>query len=292
MFEYVRNYLAAVLGYQPATRMRVVDPVEVVMKGGISIIDSGWTHPLVQHFEHFAIRKHFADVPTIDLGVFRRLKALYWNPSNYKPETGFLDASQVSLIEKMSGTAVREGGKVSVSFEDEIRTAILTAKRTVIDLYDAYVEKEFIETLVSTLKMMELAVAEISAGGGRLPILVIDLLPDFENDEVHDLIRRINRHGCGVMLFRLVYVATPTTKLMSDLHIVERYPLRNKASIFPNWENEAYLATGERVLVKTERNIEQPLWIRGKSNSVMVPSMADYEAGLVEPFGQLQVGRV
>lgn len=145
---------------------------------------------------------------------------------------------------------------------------------------------------MSALKTVELAVAEIAAGGGRLPILVIDLLPDFENDEVHDLVRRINGHGCGVMLFRLVYVATPTTKLMSDLHIVERYPLRNKASIFPNWENEAYLATGERVLVKTERKIEQPLWSRGKSKSVMVPSMADYEGGLVEPFGQLQVGRL
>lgn len=126
MFEYVRNYLAALLEFQPAPRLRVVDPVDVVMKGGISIIDSGWTHPLVQHFEHFAIRKHFADVPTIDLGIFRRLKALYRNPSNYKPDIGFLDASRVSLIEKMSGTEVREGGKVNVSFEDEIRTSTCT----------------------------------------------------------------------------------------------------------------------------------------------------------------------
>lgn len=289
MIEYVKNHVAALLGFEPAPRLRMVDPVDVVMKGGISVIDSGWTHPLVQHFEHFAIRKHFTDVPTIDLGIFRRLKAVYRNPSSFRPDIGFLESSQVVLVEKVPGISVDDVCDANASFEEDIKTAILTVKRTVIDLYDVYLEKEFVETLVSALKTVEFAIVEMAAKGRRLPVLVIDLLPDFENDEVHDLIRRINGYGCGVMLFRLVYVATPTTKIVSDLHIVERYPLRNP--IFSSWENEAYLATGERVLVKTDGKIKRPLWRRANSEAGMVPSLTDYEAGLVEPFGQLQVAR-
>lgn len=291
MIKYVRNSIAALLGFQQATHLRVVDPAGVTMRGGITVIDSGLSHPLVQHFEHSAVREHFSNVPTIDVGTFRTLKAIYRNPSNYKPDIGFLDDSQVALVEKVHGMSVDHAGETNASFEEDIKTAILTVKRTAIDLHDVHVGKEFMETLVSTLRTVELSVAEMAAKGRRLPILVMDILPDFENDEVHDLIKRINNHGCGVMLFRLVYVATPTTKIPSDLHVVERYPLRNKTPTTSSWENEAYLATGERVLVKTDRVIEQPSWRRRKSKTAIVPSLADYDAGIVEPFGKLQLAR-
>jgi hypothetical protein len=184
----------------------------------------------------------------------------------------------------------RDEATLSVPFEERFWKAITTCTKTVVDLDyvwawdDAEIENlrpfneiEPADYLVSALTA---AARETRAGNARAHIYIIEVLSEyFDREDVTAALLALRDAGAAVLYLRRVSSPSPTYDLPADLHIIERYPLKNE------YDDEVVLITEERVVVKAPIwGSRRPEWFKNPMDSKTMPTVAEYNTGRLDEF--------
>lgn len=263
----IKDLFRRASGLKPDT-LRRIDMVEELRSGRLVFADVGRQQPVQDYLYRMAwLDPVISKQPTVELKFSSCTDTLaHYGRQRSEGKLDHLPVDQVSIVRRdgnlrhvHGGSYDRDIASETIPFEDRFRTAITTCTKTIADIYYAWGwddgDKERlqpfneIDTVDYAVRALTTAAREIRAGNAKASIYIIEMLAcECDTEEFTKALLELRDAGAAVLYVRRVESPLPTYDLPADLHLIERYPLKNQ------FDDEVVLITGERVV------IDVPVW--------------------------------
>jgi hypothetical protein len=294
----IKDFLRRTAGWKRDT-LRRIDVAEELKPGRLVFADVGRHQPVQEYLYRMAWWDPVLSLqPTVELKFTTCTDTLAtYGRRRTEGKLDHLPPEQVAMLRR-DCDVVHEGGQSysydeasrAVPFEERFSRAITTCSKTIVDLEyvwgwdDAEMERlrpfnqiEAADYLVSALTA---AAREIRAGNAKALTYIIEVLSgEFDREDIKSALLSLRDAGAAVLFIRRVDSPSPTYDLPADLHIIERYPLKNQ------YADEVVLITEERVVIEgLIYDRRRPEWLRNVSDSKVMPTVAEYNTGRLDAF--------
>lgn len=296
----IKDFLRRLSGWELDT-LRRIDIADELRPGKLIFADVGRHQPVQEYLYRMAWWDPVVSrLPTVELKFSTCTDTLAtYGRWRAEGKLEHLPREQVALIgracnlEHAGGQSFsRNEASMAVPFEERFADAIRTCSKTIVDIDyvwgwdDEEMERlrpfnqiQAADILVTALKAAE---REIRAGSAKAQIYIIEVLSgEFDREDVTSALLSLRDAGAAILFIRRVGSPSPTYDLPADLHIIERYPLKN------SWyADEVVLITEERVVIKgLVYDARRPEWVRrGHGLRMTAPTVAEYNTGRLDPF--------
>lgn len=288
----IKDFLRRASGLKPDT-LRRIDMIEELRPGRLVFADVGRHQPVQEYLYRMAwLDPMISQQPTVELKFSSCTDTLaHYGRQRSEGKLDHLPVDQVSIVRRDGNLKHVHGGGYDrdmasevIPFEDRFRTAITTCTKTIVDLYyawgwdDGEAERlrpfNEIATVDYAVRALRTSAREIRAGNAKASIYVIEMLSDeCDTEEFTRALLELRDAGAAVLYVRRVSSPSPTYDLPADLHLIERYPLKNE------FDDEVVLITGERVVVDVPVwGSRRPRWYRVVPRTKPMPTIAEYNS--------------
>lgn len=288
----IKDIIRRASGLKPDT-LRRIDMIEELRPGRLVFADVGRHQPVQEYLYRMAwIDPVISLLPTVELKFSSGTDTLaHYGRRRSEGKLDHLPVDQVSILRRDANLGHVNGGSYDrviasevVPFEDRFRTAITTCTKTIADIHytwgwddgDAERIRPFNEvaTVDYAIRALTTSAREIRAGNAKASIYIIEMLSgECDTEEFTKALLELRDAGAAVLYVRRVSSPSPTYDLPADLHLIERYPLKNQ------FDDEVVLITGERVVVDVPVwGSRRPRWFRVAPKAKPMPTIAEYNS--------------
>jgi hypothetical protein len=263
----IGDMVARLSGRVKVQGRRALDLEGELRPGRLLLLDSGMHQPVQYHARIMTNLGSLADKRTVEIRSWgfdssrishyerhdrrhreNNRKPHYPNPSG---EFGIVyrkvferDGALVDAIERYS-LENRPAEKVNPVFAAELAESIEAKLKTLVSLEHCLNRDggDMESALVESIDIGIAAVRRAAAEAREAPIFIVDVMKEDDSPAIRDALARLKEAGAAILVVYTVSSPCPMTDMPSDLHMIERYPLKTR------FEDELVLATEEIVVI-------------------------------------------
>lgn len=241
------------LGFNKVPNATAIDIVSALKDGKTVLIDSTLGSPIQRHLKNITGWGDFLNSPTFEL----------WNYDNRVSFEPFKGLEKHRVRHKI----------------DEIRNSIISNQKTVTHINHSTIDvglrasERMIEAIVETAE-------ELWHDEHPLPLFVIELFWRHENEYTLELLKRL-KDITATLVFRTTETSMPTSKISSDIHIVERPEFRK----YLRSDAEVLMKCGTRTVISSHPDASRfKRSINRNHDLETTPSISDFNESFLSPL--------
>lgn len=295
----IKDILRRAAGLKRDT-LRRIDIADELKPGRLIFADVGRHQPIQEYLRRVAWWDPvISRRPTVELASSTVIDTLAtYGRWRSEGKLAHIPSEQVALLRRDCNLVNEGGGAYSCDeasktarFEERLAHAVTTCSKTIVDIGDVWGWDDeqnerlrpFNEISEADLLVGALTVAEreMRAGTAKANTYIIEVLSGVaDRKDVTAALHSLRDAGAAILFIRRATAPMPTYDLPADLHIIERYPLKN-----PLYADEAVLITEERVVVKgLVYGSRRHEWVTSREREMTMPTVAEYNIGRLVPF--------
>lgn len=289
-------------GYRRDT-LRRIDLAEELRPGRLVFADVGRHQPVQEYLYRIAWWDPIISLrPTVELKFETTTDTLAtYGRWRHEGKLDHLPESQVALLQR-DCNLVHAGGQSyssdeesgSVPFSDRFEMAITTCSKTIVDMGRVWGYEDERERLKAVnaideadllVAILQVAERAVRSGTAKAHTFIVEALSgQVDRRDVTAALLALRDAGAAVLFIRRATAPMPTYDMPADLHMIERYPLKN------DYGDELVLVTEERVVVAgTYPSHKRPEWVSRamakRLSRKAMPTVEEYNKGKLDPFG-------
>lgn len=276
----MREWIAKhILGLVRAPEARKIDIFAELANGKSILLDSGAQSPIQNFLRYICSSADCIDKNTIEFCHNRSPRDGYMRTGRFK-----LDDNQILSGDNLAHVSNRVGdwknykpNSLNRNFREQIETiksAMRSGKKVIAEYDCRYAtstmrdEERIVEAIVETAE-------ELWAAWRDMPLFVIQLMPEYENEYVLELLKRLQQIAPTIII-RVVEAPMPITpSLTADIHIVERTDFQK----YLRSDAEVLLANNQRAVISTHHEAREfNKWDYKGYKFEDMPTVAEYNA--------------
>lgn len=266
-----------------------LDIIKELNAGKLVLVDSGMHNPMQRWVRNIAIWDQFLETRSFEIRTWSTAFSEYFNHDRREEFVGkdrLLRPEKVRFVGPFVRNYNPDGIDIVYDLKDvgahaeEVHASLLSTLKTVVHFQNNWEDE--VVLLEGILRQVILTSRELAARGEDLPLCMIEINSKYDTDVVRGLIHELHQVGNRVVVVRQVFRPEPTCDFKADIHIVERSPFLD----YLRGDDEVLLRSGTPVLLAPFYWLPtESVWKKRNSRPRVLPSIDEYNAGRIDPFG-------